>query len=292
MMIPKVSVVITSIGRNDLKFSVNSVKNQTYNNIEIVLVLDGELPDGVDTENLKIIHMDGVKNGNVSRNAGIKASSGEFIALLDDDDVFYADKVQEQIEQIRNEEDVTKVVSYTKVKLISSENGDQRILPPSSIKRNEKIIDYLFRPIEPGFMQTSTLLAHRSIFLNNPFDETVPMHQDWDWLVNIQNDPSIYFLLLDKVLVEYRVNKPGSSVGTQNKWRYSIKWFAKYENKVSDESKAQFRSAIIRNIMIDQRISKKQRSLESFRVLREIPFKYVNLRLRSMLKIAYHLVKN
>lgn len=287
-MTPKVSIVITSTGRSELKYAIDSAKNQTYDNIEVIVVLDGKIPSGIDSNGIKIIYLDNVRNGNISRNIGIKEATGEFIALLDDDDVFYPQKIEKQIEQIQNEKDINEVVSYTKVKMVSPGTPDSRIAPNSEIKENEKVLDYLFRRINPGFMQTSTLLAHRSIFLNNLFDETVVKHQDWDWLVNIQNKLNVRFLMVDEILVEYRINGLGTSVGTQNKWRYSLNWFAKYENITSEETKARFMSMIITNTMNDQSISKKQRLIESLRILREIPIKYIGLWLRSLLKIIYY----
>ncbi|WP_313593410.1 glycosyltransferase family 2 protein [Leuconostoc lactis] len=290
-MLPKVSVIITSIGRDDLKFAVNSVKDQTYDNIEIILVLDGVLPEGVDTNDLKVIYLDGVRNGNIARNTGIKASSGEFIALLDDDDIFYPDKIQKQIEHIRNANDVTKVVSYTKVKSFSRKTNDSKIVPSSSINENENVLDYLFRATDPGFIQTSTLLAHRSLFLNNLFDETITKHQDWDWLINIQKKFDIEFLFLNEILVEYQNNQPGTSVGTQNKWRYSIDWVTRYEDVTSEETRSRFKSMVIFNIMTDYSMSKMKRCQESIKLVGEIPIRQTNLRLISLLKIVYYFLK-
>ena len=105
------------------------------------------------------------------------------------------------------------------------------------IRNNEKILDYLFRRTNPGFIQTSTLFVHRLIFLTNFFDETVSKHQDWDWLINAQNKLDVQFKMVDDVLVEYRINPIGTSVGTQNKWRYPLFWFAKYESTVSKYAK-------------------------------------------------------
>lgn len=291
-MIPKVSVIITSIGRPELRSAIDSVKNQTYENIEIIVVLDGILPDGIDTQNVNFIYLNGVNNGNVSRNIGIKESTGEFIALLDDDDIFYPTKIQKQIEQVSKIEDVTSVVSYTKVKLVSAGNSVSKILPVNQIRNNEKILDYLFRRTNPGFIQTSTLFAHRSIFLTNFFDETVPKHQDWDWLINVQNKLDVQFRMIDDVLVEYRINSMGTSVGTQNKWRYSLSWFSKYESESSKYTKARFHTMIIGNIMKDKKIDLKDRVLESFRMFNCIPFWYVELRVKSILKILLYAVKD
>lgn len=290
-MVPKVSVIITSTGRPEIKSAIDSVKNQTYGNMEIIVVLDGSLPNGIETDGIKIIHLDNVRNGNISRNIGIKAATGEFIALLDDDDIFYPPKIEKQIKKIQDAYDIEAVVSYTKVKMVSVGKSESKILPNSEINKNENILDYLFRRVNPGFIQTSTLLAHRSIFLNNLFNEKVPKHQDWDWLINVQNNLDVRFLMVSEVLTEYRLNKPGTSVGTQNKWRYSLSWFTKYEANVSEETKSKFKSMVILNIMIDQSLSKKQRLIESIRLLEEIPVRYTDIWLKTILKVVYYSIK-
>nr|MWN21441.1 glycosyltransferase [Leuconostoc lactis] len=66
-------IIITSIGRPELRAAIDSVKNQTYKNIEIIVVLDGSLPDGIDNQDVQVIYLDHVKNGNISRNIGITA---------------------------------------------------------------------------------------------------------------------------------------------------------------------------------------------------------------------------
>lgn len=290
-MKPKVSVIITSIGRPELRLAINSVRNQTYENIEIIVVLDGNLPDGIGTQDIKFIYLNGIKNGNISRNIGIKEATGEFIALLDDDDIFYPMKIQKQVEQVLQSKDVKDVVLYTKVKLFDIANNYSTTLPTDKIRNNEKILDYIFRRNNPGFIQTSTLFAHRSIFLANLFDETVSKHQDWDWLINVQNKFGVKFKMVDDILVEYRINPMGTSVGTQNKWCYSLTWFAKYENTVSEYTKAKFRSVIIGSIMMDQKLVRKDRMIESTRLLRNIPFWYLGLRFKSIMKILLYSLK-
>lgn len=293
-MTPKVSVIITSIGRPELGAAINSVKNQTYKNIEIIVVLDGALPDEIeiDSQDVKIVYLNHVNNGNTARNIGITASTGEFIALLDDDDIFYPNKIQKQVEQVMEEDDVTKIVSFTKVKLFNSKNNVSKKLLSSPIKGDEKVLDYLFRRTNPGFIQTSTLFAHRSIFLNNLFDETIPKHQDWDWLVNVQNNLNVQFKMVDDFLVEYRINSIGTSVGTQNKWRFSLTWFSKYESDVSKYTKANFKYAIIGNIVKDKNMKRKDKILESFRLLGNIPLWYFNLWAKSMIQIVFYSLKS
>ncbi len=93
---------------NTVARSIDSIKNQTYQNIEI-LIMD----DGSNDESLKIIkkyeNQDNIKIFNNKENIGLTKSlnilinnaSGEYIARQDSDDLSYSFRIQEQIENIQ-----------------------------------------------------------------------------------------------------------------------------------------------------------------------------------------------
>jgi glycosyltransferase involved in cell wall biosynthesis len=110
---PKVSVIIPSFNRfNYLKNAVNSVLNQTYNNYEILIVNDGssqmEYYETDFEEPIKIIHLDrketpdwgGSRQPN--RNIAAHIAQGEYLAFLDDDDIWLPNKLKIQIEVMKN----------------------------------------------------------------------------------------------------------------------------------------------------------------------------------------------
>ena len=90
-----VSVIIaTKNGGKFLSRSVSSIEKQSEKSIEVVIVSDGSTDDTVSiakklAENrpfIKIIDLQNNIGPGLARNAGIKAASGKYIALLDDDD--------------------------------------------------------------------------------------------------------------------------------------------------------------------------------------------------------------
>lgn len=108
---PLVSVVVPTFDRTEfLAQALRSVAAQTYNEWEVVVVDDGSPdPDAVDAVvasavNARVIHQ---SNGGlpVARNAGLAASRGEFIAFLDDDDVWAPDKLHKQLAALQKSPD-------------------------------------------------------------------------------------------------------------------------------------------------------------------------------------------
>jgi glycosyltransferase involved in cell wall biosynthesis len=102
-----VSVVIPTYGRNEyLSEAVQSVIDQTYDRIELIIVDDGSPTPIADTltevsfeslESSEIIRHDENQGANVARNSGIRAAQGKFIAFLDDDDRWVETKIERQV---------------------------------------------------------------------------------------------------------------------------------------------------------------------------------------------------
>lgn len=104
---PRVSVIIIFL--NEARFlreAIDSVKAQSFSDWELILVDDGST-DGSseiahaasDGERIRYLEHPGHANRGMSasRNAGIAASRGEFIAFLDADDIWIPEKLAEQI---------------------------------------------------------------------------------------------------------------------------------------------------------------------------------------------------
>lgn len=106
-----VSVIIPSHNRYDnLLNAINSVKQQTYKNYEIIVVDDGSKDSRYknNIHNVKIINLPqsskeilGYPCGAVPRNEGMRNSNGTYIAFLDDDDIWMPNKLEIQMEEMK-----------------------------------------------------------------------------------------------------------------------------------------------------------------------------------------------
>jgi len=114
MQLPLVSVIITTFNRkNLLENAVESVANQTYENVEIILIDDCSIDKDYKflAKYNVYIHYNELNVGlSASRNKGINLSRGDLIAFLDDDDVILPNKIEEQVELFNN--DKTLDVAY------------------------------------------------------------------------------------------------------------------------------------------------------------------------------------
>ena len=101
--------IITPVynGEDFLDRSIKSVLSQTHQNWELLLIDDGSEDDSariieryLEDDRIKFLKNDSNSGISATRNKGINNSSGEYIALLDQDDEWFPDKLQKQVKAL------------------------------------------------------------------------------------------------------------------------------------------------------------------------------------------------
>ncbi len=177
---PLISVVIPTYNRAYiLPKAIESVFNQTFRDLELIIVDDGstdETPYLVAKYPLIYVRKPhrGVSH---ARNVGVLKAKGEFIAFLDSDDVFVPEKLEKQIKFLE------KKPSY---KIVQTEEvwykGEKRINPK---KIHQKAEGWFFdRAIKLCVVSISTVLIKKEVFEEiGLFDENFPVCEDYEfWL--------------------------------------------------------------------------------------------------------------
>lgn len=225
-----VSVIIpTYKGSTNLKRAIDSVLNQSYKNIELIVVDDNN-PDTIDritTSNImQSYNLDNVfyikhkynKNGSAARNTGFKASKGDFIALLDDDDYFSKSKIEDQINFLINNEKYNAVYCWYTMKGM--------VFKPKLIGSLAKEVLLLKTRIV-----TPSLMIRREVFeFLNGFDESFERHQDFEFLIR-------FFEKYEIGLVTKNLLTIGNNGGINQKKEedlddIKVYFFKKFEKKI------------------------------------------------------------
>ena len=116
-MEPLISVIIPTYNReNTITRSIDSVLNQNYENIELIIVDDRsddntkDIIEKYTDSRIKYIYNDTDKHGaGAARNIGIMAATGELIAFNDSDDEWLPGKLRDQYEFLhKNGADIIK----------------------------------------------------------------------------------------------------------------------------------------------------------------------------------------
>jgi len=211
---PLVSIIIPVYnGANYLKESIESALNQTYKNIEILVVNDGSVDNGA-TEKIAQSYGDKIrffhkKNGGVSSalNFGIKNMRGEWFSWLSHDDLYDKNKIQKQIELIEKNSiyGSNKIVVLSASELIN-EQGKKIFHPSKKLNRNYSGSEIFTKSFNSSGINGCSLLIPKSVFDKfGEFDTSYKYLQDMEYWVKLMLDDYI-FVCHDDVLVRTRVH--------------------------------------------------------------------------------------
>jgi len=199
-MNPLISCVVpTYNGGRYLKEALKSIFAQTYRSFEIIIADDGSTDD---TPSIVASYCDQIRfvkqmtsGPAATRNLGLSAARGEFLAFLDADDLWHPEKLSRQINRFQSRPELDLCLTYVKLfwaEKLSKEETQYRDHPRA-------------QPV-PGY-STTTLLVRRNVFdrigLFNP--------QYWfgdatDWLSRAIEQGLIIEMLLE-VLTHHRMHE-------------------------------------------------------------------------------------
>jgi glycosyltransferase involved in cell wall biosynthesis len=161
-MEPLVSCIIPTYNRAHIVGrAIQSVLNQTYKNIEVIVVDDGsqdntqEVVLSIKDERVRYIRLHRNFGAAFARNIGIANARGEFVAFLDSDDCFLPEKIEKQVELMLKDESTG--VCYTEV-YYELDNGE--LVHKESPRARGKIYEVLLVPLKSIFLPTFLVRRH------------------------------------------------------------------------------------------------------------------------------------
>ncbi|WRH68471.1 MAG: glycosyltransferase family A protein [Planktothrix sp. GU0601_MAG3] len=114
-----ISVVIPAYNaENTIQETINSVLNQTFEDFEIIVINDGStdstlnIVSGINAPRIKIFSYPN-SGAAVSRNRGFAVATGEYIALLDADDLWTPNKLESQYQALQTNPQAAVAYSWT-----------------------------------------------------------------------------------------------------------------------------------------------------------------------------------
>lgn len=124
------------------KIAIESILNQTHKNLELIISVGGNISQDKHIllnefeqkdKRVKVLLSDINTGPSHSRNRGIEIAKGEFIAVADSDDIFFADKIEKQLEYItKNHLDLCGCGYVEFRNNHETETGTERIMPQTN----------------------------------------------------------------------------------------------------------------------------------------------------------------
>jgi len=226
-IIGRVSVLIPLYNRASyILETINSVLEQDYPDIELIVIDDGSTDGGdllveqfAERGELKLLRHPGrINKGQAAAlNLGLTVATGEFIAVLDSDDLYVLGKISKQVTFFKQNPNVGLVYGNGKGidaagKVIYDINYDNRI---ERSDPNDLLLDCYF-------LLPQNSLVRASVYqLAGNFDETLRSGQDHDMLIRLAEKTKIAHQPIDS----FRYRRHGDSIsakGTETRWRCGL----------------------------------------------------------------------
>jgi glycosyltransferase involved in cell wall biosynthesis len=207
--VPNISIILTTYNGQSRGFlieCIESVLNQTYTDFECLIIDDGS----IDNTNLICAnylndkrfkyHYQFNRGLAAARNTGLDLSYGNYICFLDDDDIWYKDKLQKQIDFFEKNKSENIGMIFTNIHLI---NKDGKKIGEQANYADGNIYDLLL--YKNLIDSPSSVMIKKSIFKEvGDFKEWMKSSEDYDLWIRISKKFKIFSI--NEFLVKYRMH--------------------------------------------------------------------------------------
>lgn len=231
----KVSVIIPTYNRaSKLMKSIESVLNQTYSNIELVVVDDGstdntqELVESINDERINYIKLPHNRGASGARNAGVEYSKGKIIAFEDSDDLWKKEKLEKQMSYWKEHPEFSMIYCQYNMHV----SGEVCNVPDKDWygEFEGDIFPWLLLRNTVG---APTMLMYKESFLKvGGFDTTLRSLEDWDFAVRFAEKYMIGYV--EKPLVDAFFSEGGVSSGTAAYYESRCKMIARNKKQMME----------------------------------------------------------
>jgi glycosyltransferase involved in cell wall biosynthesis len=250
-----VSVIIPSYHRPQMASkAVHSALAQTFQSIEVIIVIDGPDPATVDElklitdDRLQVIELATNMGAAAARNTGIAKAQGTWIAFLDDDDEWLPTKIEQQFALATKSVHAFPIISC---RFFGQTSKGKFIWPKRLPNAQDQVADYLFIRkslfLGEAFIVTPTIFTKKALLDKIPFNPALPRHEDLDWLVRASQEEGvgIEFVPEPLAIVNMIYAKKRKSLSNINDWKYSLHWIQSVRELISPQAYSSFLIAVV-----------------------------------------------
>jgi len=223
----KVSVIIPVYnGKNYIKQSINSALNQTFKDVEVI-VIDDFSNDGTyeyvlnefgNVGKVKIFRNEKNMERSYSRNFGFNVSSGEYIFFLDYDDEWKANYIEETLENFNNFD-----IVYSIPRTFIDKNGN--VLRVSKRKYSKDINELVFSA-QIAYPSATAFKREKFIYFNENYNQ----REDWELFIRaVLSGLKIKVIDNNKVMIREHDKRTSGGLSFLNN---TLKVYFEYKNKI------------------------------------------------------------
>ncbi|MGL4803098.1 MAG: glycosyltransferase family 2 protein [Cetobacterium sp.] len=208
-----------------IKESIESVLNQTYSNLELIIIDDNSKDlslkkiKEIEDSRIKLIKLKINQGAAIARNEGLKISRGRYLAFLDSDDVLNKDTIEKQIKFLKNKKSGLVFGAFEQIK----ENGEK-----IKIEQVPEMINYKSLLKTCPIKLFTVLIDSHKIKKDIIFPEICEKREDYGCWLNLIKELKIFYGN-NEVLGKYRINSQSVSRKKYKMAYYQYNVYRKYE---------------------------------------------------------------
>ncbi len=184
---PLVSIIVRTCQRPEvLRETLMSIKNQTYDNIEIIVVEDGEtcaeqmIKQEFATENIRYFSTGNKVGRSKAGNLGLEKARGEYLNFLDDDDLFFADHVETLVNALAETKNLAVYAFGFETPVIVVDKNPYKYQVKGYNKRYRKLYDEV-ELCYHNLIPIQCIMFSKQLYKDlGGFDTSLDYLEDWD----------------------------------------------------------------------------------------------------------------
>lgn len=200
----KVSVLMTVFNaENYLQHSIQSIKDQSYSNWELIIVDDcstdksTKILKKIKSKKIKVFFLKKKIGRTKALNYSLKKAKGKYLAVLDADDVSYKNRLQEQVNYLKKNKDIYLIGSWY-LKIDKNNKVLEKVKTITDIEKIKQIMIY------------KNIFVHSSVMFNKKVLKSIGVYptkfvymQDYGFILKVMTKFKIS--LIPKILTKSRI---------------------------------------------------------------------------------------
>lgn len=233
----KVSVIIPTYNREKtILRAIQSVLEQTYTNLEVLVIDDGstdgtaDIVNGIEDDRVKYVVLEQNGGPSKARNVGVEMAESEWIAFQDSDDCWHNNKLEVQMRYAKEHSEYSMVYCMYNAFVYT---GEQILVPskPWPDIMEGKMMSTL---LERNVIGAPTIIAKREAFLAiGGFDTSYHAIEDWEFVIRFAKAYQIGFV--DEPLIDCYLSNSGVSSRVGAFYEARCKMLATYKTEMISE---------------------------------------------------------
>jgi glycosyltransferase involved in cell wall biosynthesis len=196
----QISVIIPTYNRrNTLERSVQSVLNQTYTNLELLIIDDGsddgtkEYVQGIADSRVRYYQNEHNIGPAAARNRGVDLAKGDYIAFQDSDDEWLPDKLEKLTDALLYHNPDGAVMAFHR--MVEDMGGGRSIVPSKELMPDENTTDIFQRMLLYPIVSPQTIVIRKDCFQKlGGFYEKLQSLEDYEFFLRVARQYRILFV--------------------------------------------------------------------------------------------------